>query len=68
MKIFYLNDTLVEQSVYVNDLNSMPIKLKGRSGQIFEVEDRPNTIPFIKLWHSNQVLISTADFTVEKSD
>lgn len=62
MKIFYLNDTVSDQTVFVNDLNSTPEQLKARSGKVFEVEDRPNTIPFIKIWHSGQVLISLTDF------
>lgn len=68
MKIFYLNDTAFHQGVYVDDLNSTPVRLNHGEGRVFEVKDRPDTIPFVKVWHTGQVLISLIDFKEEKPD
>lgn len=68
VKIFYLNDTLFDQNVWINDLHEKPLLLKSRSGRVFDVKDRLDTIPFIKVWQGDKVLISLMDFKEEKSD
>lgn len=56
-EIFYLNDTLENQSVCVNTLDKIAAFLKPAQGDYFEVEIKEGQVPFIKVWR-NMVLIS----------
>jgi hypothetical protein len=58
MKLYYFNDRLTVATVYVNDFHSTPKMLQPAEGDYFEVELNENSIPFIKTWETNIVLIS----------
>jgi hypothetical protein len=61
MKIYYFNDTGESQLVFVNDLSGTPKCLSSANGDYFEINLKHYQCPFIKVWETNSVLISSMD-------
>lgn len=62
MKLYYFNDTKQNQHIYLETFHSIPIMLEPGKGDTFTVHLKDNYIPFIKVWESGNVLISTMYF------
>ncbi len=58
MKLFYLNDTLNDQQIYLKDKFTLDYIIKPSEGRLFEFDAPEGTIPFFKIWSNNDVLIS----------
>ena len=61
MKLFYFNDTTKNQLIYVDDLFGGPVILETATGYLADIDIKENQIPFIKVWGTGIVLISSMD-------
>lgn len=58
MKVFYFNDTKENQTVFLKGIFVPNYIIMPGEGKLFEFDAPEKTIPFIKIWHYDHVLIS----------
>jgi len=58
MKVYYFNDTKNDQTIFLKDTFMANYIIKPAEGRLFEFEAPANTIPFIKIWYYDHVLIT----------
>jgi hypothetical protein len=61
MDIYYFNDLHESQLIFINDLSTTPKCLSPGNGAFFNIVLKENQTPFIKVWETGNVLISSMD-------